>query len=81
MTDMKNRLLLQPLHTDKPVSIFENNNCKNSQGGFANASRVLGVRRMNAIFTTTKYTFNIKGVLVFTSAGKISEGKDRQCEV
>jgi len=30
--------------------------------------------------TTTKYTFNIKGVLVFTSAQKIPEGKDIHCE-
>jgi len=30
--------------------------------------------------TTTKYTFNIKGVLVFTSARKISEGKNTHCE-
>jgi len=27
-------------------------------------------------YTTTKYTFNIRGVLAFTSARKIPEGKD-----
>jgi len=30
--------------------------------------------------TTTKYTFNIKRVLVFTSTQKIYEGKDTHCE-
>jgi len=29
--------------------------------------------------TTTKYTFNIMGVSVFTSAQKIPEGKDTYC--
>ena len=31
--------------------------------------------RIRPTTTTTKYTFNIKGVLVFTSARKIYEGK------
>jgi len=32
-------------------------------------------QQCRCVSTTTKYRFNIKGVLVFTSARKVSEGK------